>query len=227
MRINSNIISVILLIASVGLYFGYLSPTYSGVSFDENLGSKSITELQGKKAEYEDAIDKTKEIEKARTGLLAKYNAITPDNVKKMAKLLPNYIDNVRLIIDVNTIASRYKMTLGNISVAAPTQTAAPAKTATGAASSAIGPAPVAGTAGTQTAAAGAASVAATTVRKYASAKLTFSVTGSYDNFIQFVEDLEHSLRIIDVTSITLKPPADSKTENYNFGLSINTYKLK
>ncbi len=182
----TNITAAILILLSVGLFFGYVNPTYGGTTGSSVLAEKSIKELKIEQANYVDALSKAHEIETARTGLLEKYNAIPKDDLDKLVKLLPDHVDSVRLIIDINNIAAAYGMTLKNITLIDDKETPAPA-------ASSIGP----------------------TTQKYASVGLRFSVSGTYDNFRTFLHDLEQSLRIIDVTTIGFSVKPESDTYEY------------
>jgi len=59
------------------------------------------------------------------------------------------------------------------------------------------------------------------------SVDLSFSVTGSYERFIAFLQDLEKSLRILDVTEIKFATADMASGNNYDFGLGLRAYWLK
>lgn len=228
----SNITPIILILASVGMFFGYINPTYTGMTGAVEMTDKSIKELQVEENDYKDALTKTAEIERVRTGLSDQYKKIDPSNQIKIEKLLPDHIDSVRLIIDINNIAAKYGMSLTNIILTAsgvlPTAPAAPKANVAASASSP-----------------GSASAAGTFVgpddRQYDSIKLGFTVTGTYDNFVQFLKEIEESLRVVDVTSIAFSgaktgspvPPqgssvsAASASNLYTYTMTIRTYYLK
>ena len=57
---------------------------------------------------------------------------------------------------------------------------------------------------------------------------VSFFVTGSYDNFISFLKDLEVNLNLVDITSLVVK--SDDKTaqgQNLQFSFEFKTYSLK
>lgn len=54
---------------------------------------------------------------------------------------------------------------------------------------------------------------------------LDFSLQGTYNNFISFLEDIEKNLRITDIRSLNISPSDESS--NYGFDISIDTYWLK
>jgi len=112
-----NLITLTLLVAAFALFFGYINPAYGKTTGSVLITEKSIVELKDHRAQYEEALSKAREIERARTGLLEKYNNILPEDQEKLLKLLPDHIDSVRLIIDINNIAAQYGMTLKNITL--------------------------------------------------------------------------------------------------------------
>lgn len=111
----SNIISIVLILASIGLFFGYIDPTYSSVSSPSASEKElSIKELIAKKADYDRALTNSRDYQEEKQRLLDKYNKIPRANIEKLEKLLPNNIDNVRLVIDIDEIAKNYGMRIRN-----------------------------------------------------------------------------------------------------------------
>lgn len=190
----SNIISVILILVSVGLFFGYINPTYQGATGSTVLAGKSVKELQVERERYTDALTKAREIELARTGLLEKYNAIAPEDKEKLQKLLPDHVDSVRLILDINTIAAQYGMTLKNI-----TLTDAGEKSGK---DEGLGPRDI----------------------REVPIEFKFSVSGTYDTLRSFLSDVERSLRLIDLRSLSF---VASQSGPYEYTMTIVTYRLQ
>lgn len=190
----SNLISIFLILASIGVFFGYINPTYRGITGNAELSERSIQELQEEQSRYVDALQKTKEIEQARTGLLEQFARIPANGRERLEKLLPDHIDSVRLIIDINTIAAQYGMALKNINVeqsdeAAGSTTSLP-----------LGPAE----------------------ERFKAVGLKFSIEGSYDNFRSFIRDLEQSLRLVDIDTVSFSPSEDV----YGYSIGISTYRF-
>ena len=145
----------------IGMFFGVIDPMYA-----------KIQDFKNESASYDSALTKSKELQAQRDVLNSKYNALPPESLARLDKLVPTNVDNVRLIMDINGIASKYGMSLKNIKI-----TIADDKknSATG-----VGP----------------------DRKKYNSLRIGFSVSGPYKTFLAFLGDLEKSLRIVDVTSI-------------------------
>lgn len=175
-----NITSIILILASIGLFFGYVDPTYSDVKT-----------LRTEQADYDRALSNSKELQAERDKLLTKFNNMSAGDLDKLVKLLPDNIDNVRLIIDIDNIAANYGMRIRNF------------KTETGEKAELVG----------------------VDQTPYGMLTLTFSTTATYTTFLAFMNDLEKSLRLIDVASVQF---ASSDTNPlYDYSVSIKTYWLK
>lgn len=179
------LIPIILVIAAVGLFMLFTSPKYQ-----EDKG------LSVKVAAYNDALDKSKELKARRDELLAKRRAFNQDAVQKLEHVLPDNVDNIRLLIDINNIANRHQLVLQNLSLGDLNQ----GRTARN--EGAVGPSgdPV------------------------GSVEVGFSVTSEYNNFLAFLVDLEHSLRIVDVQSLDFSKLDKNGVTNFN--LTIKTYWL-
>ena len=181
---------VILIIISLGIFFGYVDPNYRG----ENLsnGNRSIQSLLAEDNEYQTALNNTTEIRKKREALVNKRGQIDPEALAKLEKLLPDNVDNIRLVIDMNRIAQNHSLVLKNLKL----DTAM--KTETGK----LGP----------------------DNSKYGTVGLSFSVNSSYDNFQNFLTDLEKSLRLVDIIDLSV---TGNDTNLYDFSVSLKTYWLK
>ncbi len=176
----SNIISLLIIAASFGIFFGYIDPTYT-----------EIKKVQLEKSDYDRALDNSKQLQETRTELLEKYNVIPEPDKEKLLKLIPDNIDNVRLVIDIDERAKKHGMRIRNF------------KTDTGVKKDTIGK----------------------DASAYGTLTLQFSTTASYNSFLAFMNDLERSLRIIDVTAISF---VSSDTGSlYDYNVSIKTYWLK
>ena len=158
------------------IFFAYINPAYL-----------RIQGLRAEEAQFDQALNKSKELQATRDQLLSKYNTFSPDDLGRLTKFLPDSVDNVRLILDLNSIASRYGMRTRNVSLQ--TKGSSAARAAVGA----VGP----------------------STSPYGSVVLSFSVSGSYPTFIAFLEDLERSLRLTDVVGVSFTAN-DTGTYNYD-----------
>jgi hypothetical protein len=190
-----NIVTpIILLIISAGLFFGYINPTYRG----EN--EQSVTALRAEQKEYVEAVENTGKIISKRDLLIDKKNNITAENLERLSKLMPNNVDNVRLIVDMDAMAKRYSSAgLKNISINKNIE-------------------------GDNSNGSNGAQVSNKSVTGYNYLTVGFTITTTYDKFVDFLLDLENNLRLADVTNVSF-----SSNDNgvYDFSVAVRTYWLK
>ncbi|MBI3632665.1 MAG: type 4a pilus biogenesis protein PilO [Candidatus Vogelbacteria bacterium] len=169
---------IIITAAAAGLFFLQTSPTMDRVRVAES-----------ERVAYSDAEKSSEQYQELLKAKNAVFNNIDDSKKESLKKFLPDSIDNVKLIIDINQIASDKGMTIRNISIK-------------GGNGSSVGP----------------------DTRPYGVATLGFSVTGTYQTFKDFLKDLETSLRLIDVTSVSFSS-GDKDQNEYN--IEVNSYWLK
>ena len=199
------IISFILIGISIFVVFRYVKPTYNE--------AESVIDNTVK---YTKALKKANEIQALRQSLLSQYNLFTNTNRDKLKKLLPNDVDNVRLVLDIDGIASARNIRISSVKVQKNQDKSTDIQTGT-----AIG-----------------FNSAATAAEQYHTLVLEFVAIASYEQFKLFMQDLEHSLRIVDLINLNVtqanqqrqsenKNNNDSEPDLYKFNVGIRTYWLK
>jgi Tfp pilus assembly protein PilO len=186
-----NLTPIILIILAIGTFFTFTRGRIDGL--------KEITE---KNKEYQAAIKNAEQLIKVRDEVLKNYNNISAEDRERLDKMVPNNVDNVRLIIDVNDVANRHGFSLRNVKTSAT---------------------PSGTTGSTNTSSSGSGSTPQVSSR-YDTVTLSFNVTAPYQNFLAFLEDIERSLRIMDISKITLSA---GEGGIYEYGVEIKTYWLK
>ncbi len=176
------ILPIILLAAALGLFGMYTNPNF-----------QAIKQLSTEQAAYNQALDKAQELRAVRDQLLARRASFSDEDVNKLSHTLPDNLDNIRLIIDINNIASRHKAAISGVQLGSTQGGGAGSSLATGPSGSAVG-----------------------------TVEIGFSISATYDDFLAFEEDIEHSLRILDVTHISFSTGGDLNTYSY----TIKTYWL-
>ena len=196
---------IILIGVAIAGFFMFTNPFY-----------QSITALNAQAADYNQALDNSKALEAERDSLTQKYNAMDPNNITKLQTLLPDNVDNIRLILEIENIAAPYGMVLKDVkynTTTAADQAAAASAQASGiASSSSVG-----------------------TNQNYGSWDLEFSTVGSYENFINLMKDLERNLRIVDIASVQFSSDTGTAlsskqlqpSDSYTYDIKIKTYWLK
>ena len=188
-----------MIVVAVGLFFSFTDPIYRGTDPQD----PGIQVLQAEIAKYDEAITKSNELVKERDRLLAVKNNMDSGDRADLERVLPDSIDNIRLLIDIDNIALRYGMVLKNLRF-----------TGDGGSKSSGG--------GQKTSD---QTLNISGDDKVGSVTFGFAVSSKYDTFKQFLRDLEKSLRLIDVTSLTVK--ASQTQDYYDYDVTIKTYWLR
>lgn len=186
------IFPTLMLLGSIGLFVFFTNPTYTAL---QNANKTSDA--------YDQALNNSKELLKVRNDLTEKYNNLARSDRDRLLKLMPDNVDNIRLIIDIENIALKYGMKPKDVKYDART-----AKAAVGQ----IQPATPEESIRSQ--------------KDYGSFQLEFSVTGTYQNFLNFIKDIEKSLRLVDIESISFQS-SDSGNTALKYSVRIKTYWLK
>ncbi len=197
----------ILIGITVAIFITFTRPLYT-----------DITDLRSSMAAYDEALNNSKSLEIARDKLTQKYNSIGNENLSRLEKLLPPSVDNIRLILEIEKLATAYSMSIKDVKYSAePTEK---------------------DKANTNVVQGG---IAQNVQKDYGVWTLQFSTEGSYSNFISFVKDIENHLRIVDIASVnfsvdnttsTLANSSNSSTnvgnlDSYKYDFTIKTYWLK
>ncbi len=156
------IMPLIFIAAAIAGFVMYTNPEYQKIK-ESSVSYKDIMEANSKATQLRAVRDKL-------TGDRAKIAEADFDKLKKM---LPDGVENVRLVIDIDDIAKNHNMKIKNTRVN-------DISSRTGS-TGAVGP----------------------DATKYGTISLSFSVTSSYDDFLSFLRDLETSERLVDVTNLS------------------------
>lgn len=191
---NRNILPLVLIIVAVGIFF-----TFTVGQYDK------VREVLAQNEQFSRTLEDSKELLKKRDQVINAYNSISESDRERLKKLLPDHIDNIRLIIDINGITSRRGVSIKNVRTggAGATRGAAPAQ---------------------NSAAPSLQQQAPASLSKTDSMTLSFNVSTTYENFINILHDLEMSLRILDITKISFTP---TDTNIYDFSVELKTYWLR
>jgi Tfp pilus assembly protein PilO len=199
-------VPIILIGVAVAGFFMFVNPLY-----------KNISDLRTQEVSYNEALNNSKSLEAERDKLTQKYNSIDLNNLAKLQKLLPDNVDNIRLILEIEGIASPYGMVLKDVKYDTTSQ-----KDTT--------------TAGQNNVVQG--GITTKINNDYGTWNLEFSTQGTYSNFLNFIKDLEKNLRIVDISSVEFSSSVGTSTgmtgaalspssDSYKYTFKINTYWLK
>lgn len=223
------IISFIVLLLSIGFSFFYVVPAYN-LSQTRRGDIETLAKTLSTSSEIKTLIEKTKR----------SLGSIDPSALARFEVFLPATIDPVRFANNIQAIGIKNRIILSDIKVEAP-GSGVRSKSATGTS-------PAQGVANTLSLGAQInkaeapiptapnVSPGAPSDKKYETTKASFSFGTTYETFQLFLNDLQTSLGVINITSLSftqLPEPANatkSKTPPppmYQFMMTIETYSLK
>lgn len=194
---------IILIGIAIAGFFMFTKPLY-----------KDISDLRTQVASYNEALNNSQSLEAERDKLTQKYNTIDKDNLTKLEKMLPDSVNNIRLILEIEKLSLQYGMALKDIKYDTKSQTTTGTATATAIQNNKN-------------------NLALQDNKNYGTWDLGFSTQGSYSDFLNFVKDLEKNLRIVDIYSIEFSSNtgtglATTQPSNvYKYSFNIKTYYLK
>ena len=111
---NDRILPSLALIVAAGIFFAYVSPTWSG----------SVASTQAAIAADDLALTSAQQFAAQQNQLAAARDAIDPANITALSTFLPSSVDNVGLILDLNALAARSGLSVANIDVVTDTGSA-------------------------------------------------------------------------------------------------------
>src|SRR3989344_4176656 len=152
-------------------------------------------ELHNLSNEYKSILQNITDIEELRDRLLITYERLPRTEIDRLNKMLPDNVDTVRIALDIDGMASNYVIAIENI------QAISSSNEQSGLV------------------------VLPEYAGAYEKATISFSFVSSYDNFMNFLADLEKNLRVMDIKSISFQSPDNSNL--YEYQISVDTYWLK
>ncbi len=164
---NNNIIPTFALVIAAGILFGYVMPTWAG----------PITSKRSAVASDDQALSAAVAYSKQQNELADARNKIDPADLSRLGIFLPDSVDNVGIILDLNAVAARNGLTLSNIDVL----TASSASDTKGSAAQSSATKPV------------------------GSVDLSLSAVGTYAALQSFLHGVEKSQRLLDIRDMVVK----------------------
>lgn len=185
-----NIFSIIIIVASIASFVLIVQPQY-----------KEIQELQAKSSELEEVLSNARRLQSLRDGLLERRNQLSDADMARLEKMVPENVDNVKLILELQSIANQYDLEIETANANKEGDESEEGEST-----------------GSE------ASFVDVDSRDYGIIALDFDISGDYFDFLAFLRDLEQNLRITDVRSLGFSGGDDGM---YSFQITLETYWLK
>ena len=192
----NRLIPLISLIIAITAFFVYIRPTYSGPIHTTREQIKS----------YDNALAAADRFQEKEAQLSQAKAQIPAESLSRLSEFLPDGVDNVQLILDMDALAARSGITLSDFDTKntdGTTSTFSPSGSSTSQSQpglSLISSSPV------------------------DSINLTFKASGTYSSFRTFLAGIENSLRPLDVVALDV---TDSATGVYTYSVTVRIYWLR
>lgn len=191
---SNRILPFLALVIAALIFFGYVKPTWSG----------QIAEIKLAIANNEQALAAADEYVTKQNTLASARNGIEQENLDRLAVFLPDSVDNVGLILDINALAARSGLSLSNIDVVANDAVNAGGGSKSLISSSGVLPSSKSSFVG--------------------SVDMSLSAVGTYAALQSFLIGIEKSARLLDVRDIVVR---GSDTGVYSYQMTIRLYWLR
>ncbi len=189
---------LLIIAASIGIFVTIIVPRYGIIQADR-------TDV----ATYQANLVKANQLQQSRNALIAQYNNIPKADLDNIKTLLPDSVDNIRLIIQLDSLATKNGLSsLRNVDYN-PSQAT-----------------------GTTTGASPRTTDTKADQRPYGEFIIAFQTTGQYSNLLSFISDLEQNLRLVDVTNVQFTPivstnGSQTAASGITYKVTLKTYWLK
>ncbi len=161
---------------------------------------------------YNTALSNSTNLQKTEDALIKSYNEIKNEDKDRLNKLLPNTVNNIQFILEIERIANLHNMPIRDVKFEAKNKDNTP-----------IGENIV-------------TSDNPEDEKPYGVFPIKFSTEGDYDSFLSFLRDLERNLRLVDIKSISfsISDPSAANVlkeslnpNSHRYLLEVETYWLK
>ena len=117
--IKNIILPIVFVALAGGIYLGFTDTLINGgdsIFFGNN--KTSIVELRAEKIALEQALSDARKLEETAANLRNVIAGLDQNKIARLDDFLPDSVDNLQLIVDINNIAGRSNMTLGEVVLA-------------------------------------------------------------------------------------------------------------
>lgn len=192
----SKALPVLFLLIAGGIFVGYVHPTVT----------KDIAAARAQVKKYDAALAASTRYEQKQAQLATEEQALPEDGIERLEQYLPDNVDNVQLILDLDGLASRSGLTITNFNT-----TESEVSTKGDSVEVEGGPAPTGQV------------LSLDPSKPYESLDLSITAAGSYAQMRAFLDGVESSLRPLDLIQFQL---TDSPTGVYRYQMTFRLYWL-
>ena len=196
---------VVLILVAIGLFFTYTSPTWSG----------PVAESKGIIRSYDSALAAAKEFQRKEAQLAMEREALPVEGLERLSALLPDNVNNIQLILDLDALAARAGVQLSDFSITEGNSGQSSVEQGVmspgGAGSAPVAQSPNSG-------------LELESTSPVDSLEITVTAVGTYTAFRNFLESAEKSLRLLDVVGLVI---SSDDSGVYTYDVTFRIYWLR
>lgn len=158
---------------------------------------KEVKRLSEQASRYEGVLESASSIATLRDSLLTNYSSIPRTEIERLEKVLPANVDTMQMALNLDGIAARYGISVKSIKTTTDTAVTDPTI------------------------------LPEYDTSTYKKAVVSFSFIATYQNFKLFLKDIEKSLRLMDINSVSFQSSTAGESGLYEYQVTADTYWLK
>lgn len=169
------LLPILFFLVAITSFFLYTQPVY-----------QEMGDIQQDIERHDDALDQLSEIQQLRDSLLGRYNQLPQSTLYVADRVLPQSVDTVRFLIELQQVALRHDLSINDISYGNDSDDGEGSGTVEG---------------------------SVVPDKSYNSAEVTFSTSGPYPEVLDFIREIEQSARIIDIVEMSVSAGGEEGIE--------------
>ena len=211
---NKNLSALIMVVIAVGIYVTVTQSLINGAEQVQTVNNQYLT-----------ALADAARLVAVRDQVRATYDAISENDRARLDKMIPSTVDNIRLIIDLSSVAASHGLALKGISAAVSSNSSSPSSAPTAApATSQMNATGTMMPSSVSVPGALPGTIQTVSAPVLDTVTVSFGVSATYDQFISLLQDMEADLRIMDLTHLTVTA---NNAGLYDFSVQFQTYWIR
>lgn len=204
---------ILFIITAIAIFVGFTNPVYLDVQG-----------LSAQAESYNEALANSKKLQAKRDELTQTYNNFSQTDVQALETMIPDSVDNIGLIQEIQRLGLQLGITVKNVNFDPNQIEPEDGEFEEGVAD------PDSASASTQSTTRNRQTVTTASNGLYDTFLLEFTISGSYANFVAFLQELEKNLRIVDISDINFTASSLDQQGNfsdvYDYTFTTRTYRL-
>lgn len=192
------------IIVAIVIFVTYAQPTYNETKV-----------VRAELADYRETIDKANQLRARIDELIAERNRLSPTDLERLEVFLPDRIDEVKAVLALDALAQQNGLGFGNIRIEATEDVSRSGRVEE------ISESDLAGTEYIPRVRAEDESGESRIIQQFDVLTLKFTVLGSYEDFRTFVDQVEQSLLLMDISLLGITESTEGTLPSFEVAVRL------